>query len=63
MDLRQAVEIAKGILNKGKDSQTIDRTDFLDSVYEHKRRFQQKGHFWHNRWHRTENRQIDGLDG
>ena len=49
--------------NKRKDRQTISRADFLNSIYEYKRRFQQKGHIQHNRWYRTEDKQIDGHDG
>ena len=47
MDLRQAVEMAKRILMKEKIG-TISRTDFLDSVYEHERRF------WQERSHLTQ---------
>ena len=43
MDLRQAVETAsKRNFDKGKDRQTVSRTDFLNSVHEHKRRFNKK---------------------
>ena len=62
MDLRQAVEMAKRILTKGKiDRQLAGQTSL--TPFMSIKRFQQKGYIQHDRWYRAEHRQIDAHDG
>ena len=55
--LKTSSRNGKENINKGKDRQTIGRTDFLNSIHEYKRWFQQKGNLQHD----TMKQKIDKL--